>query len=365
MVVMQKKNPKIAILHDYLVDRGGAERVVISLAKAFPEAPIYTSVFIPGKTFDFFTDKKVIYSKTLNALMGTLGKRELLAPLLPLYFRFLNLKKYDLVISSSSAFAIHARHKKHICYCHTPARFIWRTTDYNRNNNFLKKIVLQAISAFFKPGDYWASQHIHTFITNAKNIKKRIQACYKKAALVLPPAIDTHCFTLNKKSNYFFVLSRLKPYKQVDQAIEAFNALGLPLLIAGSGSEEKNLKALAKANIKFLGRVSDKDLFNHYSAARAFIFPGEEDFGITPLEAMASGCPVIGFGRGGLTETVINGTTGLLYKKQTAKELQKTVLTFIKKEKSFDPKKIQKHASQFDEKVFIKKIQEIVYKNPE
>lgn len=364
----QKNKKKIAIIHDYLVDRGGAERVVVAISKAFPAASIYTSVYDPKKTFDYFHENsvKVVASYWLNFLLKLIGYRERLAPLILFYFKFIyvkrkKLKDYDVVISSSSAFAIDVRHKNHLCYCHTPARFIWHNIDYNPEKNFLKQVGLNFISALFKPFDLRSSRFVKRFLTNSKNMQKRIKACYNRNSQVIFPSIRVADFKISaKKKTYFLVVSRLKPYKQVDLAIKAFNDLGLPLYIAGSGSEENHLRALAGENISFLGKVPDDVLKDLYANCRAFIFPGEEDFGITPLEAQASGRPVIGFGRGGLLETVIDGKTGIFFKEQSVNALKQAVINFIENEKKFKPEVIRAHAKNFDEAIFIKKIRAAV-----
>lgn len=362
---MGEKQPKIAIVHDYLVDRGGAERVVISLSKAFPSAPIYTSVYVPGKTFSYFSDKKIIYSKTLLFLFRLFGSRERIFPAIMLYFRRLNLRKYDLIISSSSTFAIQVRHPKHFCYCHTPARFIWRNTDYNLAKNPIKQFFLNVISAPLRSIDWRAAAQVTCFIANSENIRRRIKSVYGRTAVVIHPAINCGDFSVSRsrKEDYFFILSRLKKYKNIDLAIKVFNELELPLLIAGQGSEANYLKSIAKNNIIFLGKITEKQLRELYANCRAFIFPGEEDFGITPLEAQASGVPVIGYGRGGLLETVIDGKTGVFFDKPTVGALKRAVKTCIKKESSFKPDVIRKQAERFEEKVFIKKIKEILSEN--
>jgi glycosyltransferase involved in cell wall biosynthesis len=354
----------IAIVHDYLVDRGGAERVVIALSKAFPSAPIYTSVFNKYKTFEYFSSKKleIISSYVLNCLLTLVKRREWLAPLILFYFKFIyaqrkKLNRYDLIISSSSAFAIDVRHHNHLCYCHTPARFIWHNIDYNPTRDPFKQFCLDILSASFKPFDLSASKKVKRFLTNSKNMQNRIKKCYHREALIVYPTINVHEFKIStKKKTYFLIVSRLKQYKQVDLAIKVFNELGLPLYIAGVGSEEQKLKALTKENISFLGRVPDAILKELYANCRAFIFPGEEDFGITPLEAQASGRPVIAYGKGGILETVLPDKTGIFFNEHTISSLKNAVLKFLAKEKIFDAKHIRKHAEKFDEKIFIEKI---------
>lgn len=360
----------VAIVHDYLVDRGGAERVVATLSKAFPQAPIYTSVFNKHKTFEYFSQKnlKIISSYVLNQLLKIAQRREWLAPLILIYFKFIyaqrkKLNRFGVIISSSSAFAINVRHRNHLCYCHTPARFIWHNIDYNPEQDPLKQVFLNFLSILFKPFDINSSKKIKLFLTNSHNMQHRIRNAYHREAMILYPTINVHEFNISrKKKTYFLIVSRLKQYKQVDLAIKAFNDLGLPLYIAGVGSEEGKLKAMAKENISFLGRVPDTVLKDLYANCRAFIFAGEEDFGITPLEAQASGRPVIGFGKGGLLETVLPEKTGLFFQEHTVSSLKNVILEFIEKEKSFDPLYIREHAKKFDEKIFIKKIQLIAIK---
>jgi len=360
-----KRIPKIAIVHDYLVDKGGAERVVISISKAFPHAPIYTSIFDETKTFPYFKKiKNIYYSKRLYKLLSYIKDRERHASLILRYFRRLKLKKYDLIISSSSAFAIHTKHKQHICYCHTPARFIWHNQDYNLNKNPFTQLALNCISFLFKPFDLLAARNVFLFLTNSKNIQTRIKKSYNKKSVVLYPAVNTSKFSISKKKKkYFLIVSRLKLYKNIELAIKTFNDLDLPLYIVGSGPQENHLRSIAGDSINFLGNVPDTLLAELYANCRALIFPGEEDFGITPIEAQASGRPVIGYGKGGLRETIIDNVTGMFFREPTARSLTRTVIDFIEKEQTFNSKRIRAHAYEFNEQQFITNLKNLVKKS--
>lgn len=353
------KNLRIAIVHDYLVERGGAERVVMLLCKAFPQADIYTSVFHPARTFSYFATRKIHYSRFLNFLQKIFGNRERIFPFIFLYFRLLNLRRYDAVISSSSAFALQVSHPRHYCYCHTPGRFIWRTSDYACVS--WRKCLLRLLSSCMRPLDRLAARKVTCFIANSENVRQRIQTFYKRDAVVIHPAINCTDFQPSeKKGEYFLIVSRLKKYKNIELAVRFFNTLRLPLYIAGLGSEYRHLKTLARDNIRLLGKVTDKQLRKLYAECRALVFPGEEDFGITPLEAQSCGRPVIGLGAGGLLETVINGKTGIFFDQPTIASMGKAMKIFLEKESTFQPEKIRAHAQKFDEQIFIKKMQDLV-----
>ena len=357
---------KVALVCDWLTNQGGAEEVVLALTELFPEAPIYTSVYNPGKT-PAFRDKKVITSFLQNWPFAK-TKHQLYPTLRPLAFESFDFSEYDLVISSSSAEAKGILTKpdtKHICYCHTPTRYYW--SDYHAYlnrlqfgilNPLVRKIMPRTISKM-RIWDRLAAERVDHFVANSAYVAARIKKYYRKEATIIHPPCDTENLKPGGQvQDYFLVVSRLIPYKRVDLIVAAFNQLGWPLKIAGTGPDEKSLKKLAKPNIEFLGQVSGKEKVKLYQECQALVFAAEEDFGIVPVEAMACGRPVIAYGKGGVTESVIDGKTGLFFAEQTIKSLLTTLQRF--KQAQFDSGTIRKQAEKFSKERFKREILELV-----
>jgi len=283
-------------------------------------------------------------------------------------FEQFDLSKYDVVISNGHAEAkgvITKPETLHICYCHTPIRYYWSNYhDYIRNPRYgvlnpLVKLGMPYLINYLRMWDSVAADRVDYFIANSKYVAKRIKKYYRRDATVIYPPVDTARFKpASKVKDYYFAAGRLIPYKQFDLIVEAFNDLGLPLKIAGSGPELKKLKKMAKPNVEILGYVSDEELEKLYAEAKVFIFPQEEDFGIAPVEAMACGRPVIAYGKGGALETVKKGVTGIFFKEQTPQCLINTIRKFDPD--VFQPTKIRQHALNFDTKVFQRKIKNFV-----
>jgi glycosyltransferase involved in cell wall biosynthesis len=353
---------KIAIVHDFLNQYGGAERVVGYLSEIFPEAPIYTSIYFSGSTYSFFKDKKIITS-FMQKIPGINRNFRKFFFLYPLAFKRFNLKGYDIVITSFSSYSNNINKAKaiNICYCYSPPRFLWETDKYFKGERLLYKkfLFLRPFIYFLKKQDLKNSRNVDHFLTLSEFIKKRIKRIYGSDSIVIYPPIefDKYLFS-DKKEDYYLLVSRLRGYKKVDLAIEAFNKLNRRLLIVGKGEDLDYLKSISNKNIEFLGRIDELELFKLYSCARALIFPGEEDFGLTPLEAQASGTPVIAFGSGGALETIIDGETGLFFNEQNSDSLIEAVERFEKH--SIDYQKCRKNAEHFDTKYFKQKILDFV-----
>jgi glycosyltransferase involved in cell wall biosynthesis len=353
----------IAIVHDFLNQYGGAEKVVEVLHKMYPDAPIYTSIYdrehMPASFKDM--DIRVSFMQKLPGIFKHFKKYLILYHAA---FEMLNLSEYDVVISSSSAFSKCIRLKEgtcHICYCHTPPRFIWRYEDYIKREDVHGIILklLPYVIKYLKKIDINSARHVDYFIANSKNIAKRIKDIYNKEAAVIYPPVEVEKFSLGKVvEDYYLVVSRLREYKRIDVAVKAFNELGLPLKVIGSGTDKAKLQDMAKDNIEFLGRLDDERLSAYYRGAKALVYTGEEDFGIIPVEAQASGRPVIAYGAGGALETVVDGETGVFFKEQQALSLVKAVKDF--KELSFNPENIRVHALRFDEEHFIKNMKSFI-----
>lgn len=362
---MNFSNIKIAIVCDWLTTPGGAEKVIISLHKLFPEAPIFTTIF-NKKKFPELSDAD-IRTSYLQKLPLAQKKHQLFLPFMPRVFENMNLNDYDIVISSSHSCAkgiITKPSTLHICYCHSPMRYAWENSINYVNeykiNSALKKLAPWIIHKL-RLWDRLSADRVDYFIANSKYVQKRINKYYRRPSSVINPFVDIKKFQpSSEKGDYYLAVGRLTPYKKFDLIINAFNYLKLPLKIVGTGIAEKDFKAIANSNIEFLGFVDDMMLSKLYSGAKGLIFPQIEDFGIIPLEAMASGCPVIAFNKGGAKETVVDKQTGLFFNHQTKESLIKAI---EKAEKiKFNQQEIKTHAEQFSEKVFHDKMLDYIEK---
>ncbi len=354
---------KIALVHDWLTNFAGAEQVLLSLHQIWPDAPIFTSVYNKTRVPQFANaDIRVSF---LQKWPFASKKHQLYLPLLPLTFESFDFKDYNVVLSSSHSCAkgiITKPSTLHLCYCHTPMRYAWDDSqNYIKESKFIGPIkrLIPSIMNYLRMWDFVSADRVDEFIANSNFVKQRIAKYYKRNAVVIHPPVNASLFKPTVEIGDYYVMSgRLIPYKRVDIAIQAFNELNLPLIVIGTGPEEKKLKALANNNIKFLGRVSDDQLQKYVAQTRAFIFPTLEDFGIAPLEAMAAGRPVIAYRGGGALDYVIEGITGTFFKDQHPLSLADAVRKFDYRK--YNPKIIRQHALKFDRPVFKQKIKEFV-----
>jgi glycosyltransferase involved in cell wall biosynthesis len=346
---------KIALVHDWLNQIGGAEDVLETLVELYPNAPIYTSMYAPDLMPPAYQGWD-IRPTWMNRLPGIHRHHQPYLPVYPLAFDRLTLAGYDVVISNKSGFCHGVRVQppaQHICYCLTPTRYVWMLDSYLRNENFGRWInaALPAIVALLRRWDYAAAQRVNHFIAISTEVQARIRRFYKRESTVIYPPVDLACFRpVPAPDDFYLVVSRLIPYKRIDLAVQTFNALNRPLLIAGDGRDRQRLQALAKSNITFLGRVSDEQVADLMARCRAFIFPGVDDFGITPVQAQAAGRPVIAFAGGGALDTVIDGQTGVLFREATFAALAQAVHALDGM--SLDSVAIRAHAEKFDVSVF-------------
>ncbi|MEI6835728.1 MAG: glycosyltransferase [Candidatus Falkowbacteria bacterium] len=351
---------KVALIHDHLAQDGGAEKVLKVLAEMFPEAVIYALLADKVKTDKYLKGRRIDTS-IIQRLPGGVRHYKWFLPFMPMAVEFFDLREYDLVISDTSSFAkgvITLPEVPHICYCHTPTRYLWSDAHQYLNelkyNKWIKKVISLMLTNL-RIWDFLAAARVDYFIANSKTVQKRIQKYYRRESEVIYPPVETEHFFISDLKNqdpeekYFLIGCRLVPYKRVDIVVEAFKKLGTDykLKVFGDGLDLKRLKVIAgeASNIEFLGRVSDDEKAVLYSRSQAFINPQEEDFGITPVESMASGRPVIAYQKGGVTETVIEGKTGLFFKEQTADSLAEAVRKF--KGDDFDSSYIRAHAEKF------------------
>ncbi len=359
---------KVALIHDHLAQDGGAEKVLKVLADLYPQAPIYTLLYEKKQVDKYFSDRR-IETSIIQRLPGGIRHYQWYMPFMPMAVEFFDLRHYDLVISDASAFAkgvITSADTLHICYCHTPTRYLWDYTHQYINelryNKYFKKAISLVLN-YIRIWDRQAADRVDAYIANSKTVKNRIRKYYKRDAVVIYPPVDTDKFKISdKQGDYFLIGGRLAPYKRVDLVIKAFNVLGLPLKIFGSGVDSNRLRKLAgnNENIEFLGRVDRDELAGLYGGCQAFINPQEEDFGITTIEAMACGRPVIAFRKGGATETVIEGKTGVFFDMQTPEALVDAVNRF--RELNFDASAIRAHAEKFSTERFKRELKDFIEK---
>lgn len=359
-------NKKIALVHYWLVGMRGGEKIVECLCKIFPDIDIYTLVYNKDKVSSVIKSKN-IYTSSIQKKPFAKNHHQIYLPFMPVAIEQFDLSDYDIVISSESGIAKGVLTKPetcHICYCHTPMRYLWNMYfDYLNNEKirFLKRKFIEAFFNYLRVWDLATASRVDYFISNSDNVRKRILKYYRRDSNVIYPPVPVDEFKFSdRKEDFYLTVSQMVSYKRIDLAVEAFNRLDKNLVIIGDGPEKKKLVRKAGKNIKFLGWQEDKTLKEYYSKAKAFIFPGEEDFGITPVEAQASGTPVIGYGKGGLLETVIDRITGLFFYRQDAKDLAEAVERFEGAEDSMDNHIIRENARRFDTSVFENEIKSFI-----
>lgn len=363
----ERRKPRIALSHHWLTTPGGGEKVLYELHQMYPDAPIYTSAYIP-QNFPEFADAEV-HTTFLDKIPFLKRKHQLFPIFLGLAFKTFNMDAYDLVISSCAAEAKYVRtgpKTLHICYCHTPVRYYWSDYEWRLHNlpfgmfNWLARMVFPLVVGLLRRIDYAAAQKVDVFIANSKHIQVRIKKYYHRDSTVIyPPVMTARLLKLPAGSrDYYLIVGRQVASKRLDVAIDAFNELDLPLKIVGAGEEINRQRPRAAKNIEFLGRVSDEERDRLYAGAKGFVFPPEEDFGIVPLEAMAAGTPVIAFNGGGAPEYVIDGQTGVLFDEQKPASLVRAVRRF--ESMKFDEVTVRSRAKEYDVMLFRKQIRAFV-----
>ncbi|MCL4486563.1 MAG: glycosyltransferase [Chloroflexi bacterium] len=360
LAAMPVSQGSVALVASWLNQYGGAERVLEVAHELFPDAPLFTSTYWPAALPPAYRTWDIRVS-FLNRL--PIANQRLLLPLYPLAFESLDLTGYDRILSITSAFAHGVRlpeRAEHVCYCLTPARFLWSYEDYVRRERIgrLPRAVLPLFIARLREWDRRAATRVGRFVAISETVRQRIERYYHCESTVIFPPVHVERFAIaDGHEDFFLILSRLVPYKRIDLAVQAFNELGLPLIIAGDGRDRPRLEAMAKPNIRFLGRVSDDEGCELLTHCRAFIFPGDEDFGITPLEANACGRPVIAFAGGGALDSTIEGVTGEFFREPTGAALAETVRAF--EDRKFEPRVLRRHAEQFSTGVFKERLRSL------
>jgi glycosyltransferase involved in cell wall biosynthesis len=357
------KNKKIALVHDFLLKLGGAERVLKVFADMFPDAPIYTLLYDEKSVGDVFPKERVRTS-SLQKLPGFIRKRQkYLLHKMPRAIEEMDFSEFDIVLSSNSAFShgiVTNSDTKHVCYCHSPMRYAWDWThEYIKEQNLgrVKKAAVAILLNKIRMWDQIAADRVDDYIANSKTVRNRIMKYYRKDSEIIYPPVDISRFTpQKKKENFFLIVSTITPYKKIDLAVQLFNKIGKELVIIGEGPQKAYLQSISGENISFLGFKSDKETAQYFQNARALIFPGEEDFGITPVEAMACGTPVLAYGKGGVTETVIPGVTGEFFRKPTVDSMERGLAKLLLNEKKYVMKELREHAGKFSQDRFIKEM---------
>tara|TARA_B100001287_G_scaffold275918_1_gene285023 strand:- start:2205 stop:3335 length:1131 start_codon:yes stop_codon:yes gene_type:complete len=363
---------KIAILHDAIFTRAGGERVLLNIHKLFPDATIYTTMYDPDKTYPEFKKAKIKTTWLNRFAHNEKLFKIFFFPFGILAARSINLKGYDVVFCTTTHCAKYVKIDKKtlvINYCFTPFRLAWNPNSYRlyKNSVGLKRLILSLIIWLLKKIDFKYSKRANHYIAMTNETAQRIKDCYKfeRNIDIIKPSIDTTKFSLSKKKgDFYLVVSRLEEYKKVDLVIKTFNMLGKKLKIVGNGVEKNNLKKIANSNIEFMENIDDKKLYTLYAESKALIFPQHEDYGLTPIEAYASGTPVIAYNRGGVLDTGIpfsdneDECTMILFENQTEESLLKAINKF--EELRFNSKFIINHSKNFDDKIFRKIVDEYI-----
>jgi glycosyltransferase involved in cell wall biosynthesis len=360
---LKKGQLKVAIVHDWLNQIGGAEGVLEELVGLFPGAPVYTSIYWSEAMPPAYREWD-IRTTWADRLPGIHQHHQPYLVLYPLAFGGQELRGYDLVISNKSAFCLGVRtppETYHICYCLTPTRFVWDFETYVAREQ-VGPATQRLVRPLLGPLQRWeraAADRVDAFVAISHEVQTRIRRAYHRDSVVIYPPVDTERYTpTGNYDDFFLIVSRLVPYKRIDLAVQAFTELGLPLWIGGEGRDRMSLEAMAGPTVRFLGRVPDDELGELLGRCRAFIFPGLEDFGITPVEAMAAGRPVIAYAGGGALDTVAEGISGMFFHEQTADSLADAVRRFD--DSAFDAEAIRAHAEQFAKDSFRARLQAFI-----
>lgn len=354
---------KIALVHDFLVRYGGAERVLKVLSEMYPEAPIYTLMFDRASMASYFAPERIITSSMQKWARWPGRLYRFFFSKMPRAIEEFDFSGFDVVLSSSQSYAhgvLTPVATKHISYCHSPTRYLWDYThqyisdhEYRGLKGFFVRKKIQQVREW----DYLASDRPDLYIANSANVQRRIAKYYGKESDVIYPPVDVDRFEVSRESeDYFLIVSQLSPYKRVDLAVQLFNKLGKRLVIVGAGPQEAYLRGIAGPTVEILGMKSDEEVATYMKYCRAVIFPGEDDFGIVPVEAMACGKPVLALASGGALETVVPGVTGELFREPTVDGLEAGLAKLLLNMTVYRPKRIREHAEKFSRSVFERKV---------
>lgn len=352
---------KVAITHDYLVNKGGAERVVLALHRLWPDAPVFTALYHPEATFEELARADVRPSGLQRRSRSAESFRRFL-PLFGRTFRRMRIEGFDVVVSSSAGFAHHVRPKDgcHVVYCHTPPRFLWdERYDHASVAPRWARPLLPVVLRAMRRSDRKAAARAHLYVANSKRTAKEIERVYGRRSVVVHPPVEVERYAIAPTTgDYYLMVGRLLAHRNMDRAVEAFTAAGRRLVVVGDGPARATLESKAGPTVEFRGAVDDATLASLYARCRGVVVPGVEDFGIVPLEANASGRPVIALGAGGVLETVKDGVTGVLFGEETAASLAAAVERA--EATRFDPVALRAHAETFAERAFAERMARVV-----
>lgn len=362
---------RVALVHDWLTGMRGGEKVLSLLCRLLPEAHLFTLLHVPGSC-DAAIERMRIRTSWLDSLPGIGRYYRGLLPVMPLAVERLDTSDFDLVVSCSHCVAkglVRSPRAAHVCYCFTPMRYLWAQSPAYRARMGPARLIWPLLDRYLRAWDRRSAAHVDLFLANSQNVARRIASAYRRDAAVVCSPIDADFYapTGQPREDFYLMVTALAPYKRVDQAVEAFARLGRPLRIIGSGPLHRRLARSRPPNVQLLGWQSDETVREHYRTCRAFIFPGEEDFGLTPLEAMACGAPTIAYGAGGALETVLDrpdpanplAPTGLLYTPQTVDALVQAVERF-EQAPPFDPDRLARWARSFSHQRFLDEFRDAV-----
>ncbi|MEK6221786.1 MAG: glycosyltransferase family 4 protein [Chloroflexota bacterium] len=357
----------IAIVHEWLTTFGGSEAVVAAWLENWKSAPVHTLLFDSEGECKDFSDGREVKTSFIQKLPRATKLYRSYLPFMPLAIEQFDLGEYEIILSSSHAVAkgvLVNSDQLHITYVHTPIRYAWSLYFQYMNDGFKNPIsagIARVILHYIRLWDTLSANRVDVFLANSQNVANRIWRTYRRESQVLFPPVNVNQFEpANKREDYYVTLSRLVPYKRVDLIVKAFTKLGLPLIVLGDGPQAEYLKEISGENVTFMGYQSNETVANYLNRAKAFVFAAEEDFGITPVEAQAAGCPVIAYGKGGALETVIDGETGMFFKEQTPDSLAMAVEEFEKTGKKFEVKKLRYNADRFSKERFKREMENIV-----
>jgi glycosyltransferase involved in cell wall biosynthesis len=360
---------KVALVHDFLLKLGGAERVLKVFADMYPDAPIYTLLYDEKVCGSVFPAERVRTSSLQNLPKFLRRRHRWLTGRMPRAIEELDLSEFDLVLSSSAAYShglIVPIETQHICYCHSPMRYAWdHASEYLEENKVrgVRKVLYSWLIRSLREWDHIAADRPDKYLANSETVSRRLEKYYRVKSEVVFPPVDVDKFKVKEgHSDYFLIVSTLTPYKKIDLAVQLFNKIGRRLVIIGNGSHREYLEAIAADNIDFLGFKSDEDVREYMQNCRALIFPGEDDFGIVPVEAMACGKPVLAYGKGGALETVVAGKTGEFFYDPTVESMEDGLARLMYNEREYKPLGIRRHANQFSRDEFEEKIKKEIAK---
>lgn len=358
--MIKNRKKRVAIIHYWLVNMRGGEKVLEELCEIFPAADIFTHVLDENKISGRILNHR-IQTSFINRLPGAIRHYQEYLPLMPLALEQLDLNRYDLVISCESGPAkgvITSPNCVHVCYCHTPMRYLWDMYhEYLKTQNVFIRWMMRPLMHYLRLWDFASAARVDYFIANSNYVARRIQKYYKREAKVIYPPVNTKEFSISdKQGDFYLFVGQLVAYKKADLVVETFNKIDKKLVVIGDGEQLQLLKKIAKDNIQILGRQSFDVVKQHLATCKALIFPGVEDFGMVPVEAMASGRPVIAYRKGGAVETVVENETGIFFDEQTSSALVEAIYKYEKIQAQFDPFRIVEHAKGFDVSQFKYKI---------